>query len=793
MTERVKNIEGAFSDWKTVATSDLQSSCERCAPHAPALRWTKIGTKISAFEDSHQAGEYERRLKGRPSPFVTQLKLDGDAVGHLRIGLNVASLIHRAHSRLPSRGNGVQQTISWRLDTDFKPLVKLILPKFKLSSNRHDPAHDQPPHFVVKLRPEQQRSLHWMIAQEKDSAPPFIEEEISEAILEPLNWRAEGRAQQAVHVRGGVLADQVGYGKTAITLGLIDCAMKEVKKKVKAAEEKVSLFGKIRTSATLVVVPGHLTKQWNSEVIKFMGKNKMTVIVLSSVANMNTLTIQDVIDADIIIIASTLLKSPIYLENLEAFAAGGSLPKTEGRYLNTRLDECLSTLAEQVERLRDPKRGASEVMGAIVKARQDGRCGPNHTARLMAHGYTSDLERQKAMRPSKRVRGIVPTNGSSTKTNSGTKNPTTTPDAKGEVESKSADGSSKHPSPNTVKMSHVEVPSMAEARKAAKARQSSSSEPDAEMIDADLRPRKRRASAKAIIDYGGDDDDDTDEPVKTKKRKTSASTSRSVSPDFVPSKDDEEDVSDESGEDEAGEDDFEPEDEDSDVPKKKAKGKAKTKPKRPPPKKSKKSKATSDDDDAMDVDASSSAAESSSTTTGKKRKREEKETKPRELREAKDPWKLKGKAKKDWTEMQSPPLEMFHFARLVVDEYTYLHKLPVAMALVARQSAERRWVLSGTPPVHDFAAVKTIAAFLDVHLGIDDDGESQSKEVKKRLRDQTGKCLAVILRDSILIHTLLAAEKFHSFRETHSLNWHAHRHHAMGQAFLDQFVRQVSI
>ncbi len=37
----------------------------------------------------------------------------------------------------------------------------------------------------------------------------------------------------------------------------------------------------------------------------------------------------------------------------------------------------------------------------------------------------------------------------------------------------------------------------------------------------------------------------------------------------------------------------------------------------------------------------------------------------------------------------------------------------------------------------------------------------------------------------------LAVEKFHSFREVHSLEWHAHRYQ-VGQSFLDQFVRQVS-
>ena len=86
--------------------------------------------------------------------------------------------------------------------------------------------------------------------------------------------------------------------------------------------------------------------------------------------------------------------------------------------------------------------------------------------------------------------------------------------------------------------------------------------------------------------------------------------------------------------------------------------------------------------------------------------------------------------------MKSPPLEMFHFERLVIDEYTYLNGKILSM--VSKLTATRRWVLSGTPPIHDFASLKTIAAFLDIHLGVDDDGEGQSEQIKKRRREQTG-------------------------------------------------------
>lgn len=217
-----------------------------------------------ALEDVIQAGIYEQALKKRPEPFVTQLRVEEDGIASVRIGLNVASLIHRALSRLPTENRYSEPHLSWRLTTsieDFTP------PKFRLTSNRSDPSHSQPPHFKkVPLRPEQLRSLSWMLAQEDPKADPFLEEEVSEAMLEPLGWRAEGRAERPVLVRGGVLADEVGYGKTAIILGLIDTSQSLDDEAPEPPKEEV--MGVIPVKATLVVVPPHLIKQWPSEIQK---------------------------------------------------------------------------------------------------------------------------------------------------------------------------------------------------------------------------------------------------------------------------------------------------------------------------------------------------------------------------------------------------------------------------------------------------------------------------------------------------------------------------------------------
>jgi hypothetical protein len=366
--ERIRHIDDGLRSWQPVDVADHHLDCTRCAPIAPKLRWRQIGKKIAPVEDPVQAGEYERRLKSRPSPFVTQLRLDENGIGMIRVGINIPTLLHRALSRLPALDRPERPLLSWRLDTNYTPIVNANLPKFTILSNKSDKEHAQPPSFVTPLRKEQLRSLEWMLAQESDEVAPFVEEEISEALLTPLGWRAEGRAQRPVKLKGGVLADQVGYGKTAITLGLIDCTHKTVKRAF-AAMGRVP--GKIAVKGTLVIVPPHLTRQWNSEVQKFTGKGRFKVHVITTASNLNSTTIRNIQEADIVIIASNIFKSNVYLQNLELLAGAGELPAKEGRHFNAQLEKSLESLRAQVDRLQDE--GSEAVLTALKEGHARGK------------------------------------------------------------------------------------------------------------------------------------------------------------------------------------------------------------------------------------------------------------------------------------------------------------------------------------------------------------------------------------------------------------------------------------
>ena len=269
-----------------------------------------------------------------------------------------------------------------------------------------------------------------------------------------------------------------------------------------------------------------------------------------------------------------------------------------------------------------------------------------------------------------------------------------------------------------------------------------------------VRPKARRATKRVVVI--SDDEDDSvietnieDEEVTSSKssktlKKTAPKKRRLVkrgspSSEYQGSSAEEEEDSDVEMASNVSDD------EDMDIPKnkkpnKKAKAPPKSKAKAAVNGKASSNKSDESDStgaDDMDVDLDGPATKSTKKTTKRKAGNDDERPAKKAKRADTDPWKLSSRAvQREWTEMQAPPFEIFHFARKVVDEYTYLDGK--IHSLVTSLTAERQWVLSGTPPIHDFGALKTIAAFLDAHLGVDDDGEGTSAEVKKRRREQTG-------------------------------------------------------
>ena len=253
VTSRASLPEAVSESWLALDNSSgivrdgEDAPCPRCSPVKPGVRWTRVTKgKRSMFipkEDVKEAAGYEQTLKNRPHPWVVRLRILSSSSSssslELSVGCNAVSLTQRSMGLLPRqslarrammqlspdcRDDGERGRIDlsssssryvfeWRVvehvDRSSDSNVADRFPKMYLTSNKKDEGADQPPHFErYPLRPEQLRSLRWMLAQEATS-DPFWEEEVSEGILPGLNWRAEGRARRPVVIRGGIVADEV--------------------------------------------------------------------------------------------------------------------------------------------------------------------------------------------------------------------------------------------------------------------------------------------------------------------------------------------------------------------------------------------------------------------------------------------------------------------------------------------------------------------------------------------------------------------------------------------------------
>ena len=111
-----------------------------------------------------------------------------------------------------------------------------------------------------------------MIARETEPEP-FIEKEVEEHHEKHIGLRLRGWAATENDARGGILAQEVGFGKTVVSLSLVDYRRDHVEDSIK---ERLAWCGEgLRHSrASLFIVPHHIVGQWESEVKKFLGSGR---------------------------------------------------------------------------------------------------------------------------------------------------------------------------------------------------------------------------------------------------------------------------------------------------------------------------------------------------------------------------------------------------------------------------------------------------------------------------------------------------------------------------------------
>jgi hypothetical protein len=177
----------SFSRWQSIRI-EAHADC-KCAPASPSVIW-HVGSNgvAAAQEDRKAAATFERAVKTRPSIFQLKPTIMGQST-RVQVGINVASLLHRARGRLRRSGPSIK--LAWRLLANDTSSPTAKFPRFSLKSNVTDPPYSSPE--VSYLRSNQPRSLSWMRAQEQGQRLTVTE--VEEAVEPRLGWRVEGQAQ----------------------------------------------------------------------------------------------------------------------------------------------------------------------------------------------------------------------------------------------------------------------------------------------------------------------------------------------------------------------------------------------------------------------------------------------------------------------------------------------------------------------------------------------------------------------------------------------------------------------
>ncbi|KAI1502571.1 hypothetical protein F5X99DRAFT_152768 [Biscogniauxia marginata] len=359
---------------KFTATLIDPKPCTDCSPTMPMLHWVpkakaqlKEKTQIEPHRRYDEMTEYDAKLRRRLLPFEVQVKVTPPQMERLspdylsvnpesqrdlkvigvRYAINPVVLIHQALSHLPliegtlrcSESRDNVSTTMWtevnaadNLNYKFKPFRDSLVP-LSQRTDKIVPAK-QPATMKKTLSSLQLQSLAWMLQREQ-SKDFFVEQEIEEHIVPELKARLVGCAIRRVFRRGGVLADDVGYGKTVISLALMGCQQTfDENESIRLREAQDSCC--IHLKASLVVVPKHLVDQWAGEAIAFLQIRKDEVLTIKTMGNLKA-EFKRFKSAKIIIVSNSLFNEKAYHFTLAQYAGSLSPPTTDSESGSTKL------------------------------------------------------------------------------------------------------------------------------------------------------------------------------------------------------------------------------------------------------------------------------------------------------------------------------------------------------------------------------------------------------------------------------------------------------------------------
>jgi len=154
--------------------------------------------------------------------------------------------------------------LRWRRHAGQSP--DIVAPDVELRNQLLDNNNDPPvpvwPGLKIELTEQQRKSLHWMLSKEVGTDDELVVERGCHDCRFSTHRGIDFQVRLSFTLRGGILADAMGYGKTLLAIATIAASFQT---------PLPSLKGRMPCGATLIFVPENLVRQWLSEFEKMLG------------------------------------------------------------------------------------------------------------------------------------------------------------------------------------------------------------------------------------------------------------------------------------------------------------------------------------------------------------------------------------------------------------------------------------------------------------------------------------------------------------------------------------------
>jgi site-specific DNA-cytosine methylase len=394
--------------------------CPDCCIEPPQLHWVKGNHHVVPWEDPSTVRDYQTKVKAMPEPFVARVSLsvDSDLMRvpcvppndlnklpkdsnlcvlkdyirleychdlRVQLAVNPRTLASRAAANLAYgfRPRAFSPAILGEVQCFFQAEVGgLVGPNIRVNPfyNAIPTTEDStglravvpltgdviPASFLQKRRTlweDQVRAVKWMLAREEAPAP-YLETETEEQVLEAFNLRIVGRAAypndgSSFCCRGGIVAHEIGYGKTVVMIALLELRRnfdmeQSIVKRCEAADNFWdSELSFIHLKATLVIVPEHITRQWETEFENFGSVAKSSIVTIRRYPDLLRKRLSDLEQADVIIVATSVFNSPAYAKGLNLLMEDRPNGGKSDREVEARYRSSLDTIRQAVLRYRE--------------------------------------------------------------------------------------------------------------------------------------------------------------------------------------------------------------------------------------------------------------------------------------------------------------------------------------------------------------------------------------------------------------------------------------------------------